>query len=248
MADQPKIISRRDLLRSAAAVGAAAAAASPVAGMAPADAAAAPAPQAAAQGAVSATRRLEAYQHLTAAESDVIEAIADRLIPSDELGPGAAAAGAVHYIDRALGGALAGSREAYRAGLEALDRYCRMSRGAPFIQLSTTDQDSVLIDVQTGSATGSGAGFAGSSAGFFNLVKGHVWQGMFGDPYYGGNVDFAGWDLIRYPGVRTVVSAADQERLERGELQPNHRSAYDNEMFNKATARAGSDGGHAHGD
>lgn len=246
MADQPRIISRRDLLRGAAAVGAAAAA--PVSGIVPAEAVAPAAAAQAAQGVRAPMRRREAYEHLTAAEADVIEAIADRLIPSDDLGPGAVQAGAVLYIDRGLGGALASSRDAYRAGLGALDRYCRLSRGAPFIELSTTDQDSVLIDVQTGSATGSGAGFTGSSAGFFNLVKGHVWQGMFGDPFYGGNADFVGWDLLRYPGVRTIVSAADQERLERGELEPNHRSAYDNDMFHKATADAGRPGGHAHGD
>ncbi|MBI3264128.1 MAG: gluconate 2-dehydrogenase subunit 3 family protein, partial [Acidobacteria bacterium] len=46
-----------------------------------------------------------------------------RLIPTDAGGPGASEAGAVRYIDRALAGALVGSREAYRTGLAALDRY-----------------------------------------------------------------------------------------------------------------------------
>jgi hypothetical protein len=67
---------------------------------------------------------------------------------------------------------------------------------------------------------------------------------MFGDPYYGGNANFAGWDLIGYPGVRTQVTAADQQALERNQLKPNHRSAYDNEMFNKATASADHGGPH----
>jgi hypothetical protein len=67
---------------------------------------------------------------------------------------------------------------------------------------------------------------------------------MFGDPYYGGNTNFVGWDLIGYPGVRTQVTAADQQALERNQLKPNHRSAYDTEMFNKATASA--DPGDAH--
>jgi len=245
MADEPKVISRRELLRGAAVAGAAAATA-PVHGLAPVDVSpAANAPGA--QAAPAAVQR-EAYENLTAAESEVLEAIADRLIPSDELGPGAVEARAVHFIDRALGGALRDSRDAYRSGLEALDRHCRMTRGAPFLQLSNADKDSVLFDLQTGSATGAGAGWVGSSAAFFNLVKGHVWQGTFGDPYYGGNANFIGWDLIRYPGVRTIVSQADQERLERDQLQPNHVSAYDNEMFNKATARAGSHGGPVHGD
>jgi hypothetical protein len=61
---------------------------------------------------------------------------------------------------------------------------------------------------------------------------------MFGDPYYGGNANFAGWDLIGYPGVRTNVTADDQ-RLG-AKVAPNHRSAYDYDMFNKAVARSGS--------
>jgi gluconate 2-dehydrogenase gamma chain len=31
-------------------------------------------------------------------------------------------------------------------------------------------------------------------------------EGMFGDPSYGGNANFAGWDLIEYPGPRMYVS------------------------------------------
>ena len=65
----------------------------------------------------------------------------------------------------------------------------------------------MLIDVETGAATG----FTGSSAQFFALVLNHTHQGTFGDPYYGGNANFVGWDLIGYPGVRTMVTAADQQ-------------------------------------
>src|SRR5207237_2899803 len=124
-----------------------------------------------------------------------LEAIVERLIPTDASGPGAKEARAAHYIDRALGGALAGSREAYRAGLAALDRYSRSSRGAAFVELSPTDQDSVLIDIETGAPT-AGSGFTGSSAAFFSMVRSHTIQGTFCDPYYGGNANFVGWDLI----------------------------------------------------
>lgn len=242
--DNPRIISRRDLLRGAGVAAAAAAAISPGQVFAGADALALPVADEAAQ---AASTRV-ALENLTATEGDLLDAIVARLIPSDALGPGAREAGVVRYVDRALGGALASSRDAYRAGLAAFDRYCRMSRGKPFAELAPIDQDSVLIDVETGAATGAGAGFTGSSAQFFNLVLGHTKQGMFGDPYYGGNANFVGWDLIGYPGVRTNVSAADQQAMEKNELKPNHRSAYDNQMFNKAQARADSHGGMFHGD
>ncbi len=241
--EQPRIISRRDLLRGVSIAAVAAAAPASLDGAL--DSAASPA-EAVQQAATSAVRR-EAYENLTAVEADTLEAIVSRLIPTDANGPGATEARAVHYIDRALGGALASSRQAYSAGFAAFDRYCRMTRGASFVELSTTDQDSVLIDVESGSATGSGAGFSGSSAQFFGMVLNHTRQGTFGDPYYGGNANYVGWDLIGYPGVRTSVSAADQQLMEKGALKPNHRSAYDNEMFNKATARNGH-GEHEHGD
>ena len=62
-------------------------------------------------------------ENLTAEESTSLDAVVARLIPSDDLGPGAKEAGAVHYIDRALGGAPASSRQAYASGLAALDSY-----------------------------------------------------------------------------------------------------------------------------
>jgi gluconate 2-dehydrogenase gamma chain len=228
--DQPRIISRRDILRRAATVGAAAVAA-PTSILATGGAASAAEPVLQDAAAPAATR--EAFENLTATEADLLEAIVERLVPSDELGPGAREARAAHYIDRALGGALASSRQAYASGLAALDRYAQSSRGKRFQDLSATDQDSVLIDVETGAATG----FTGSSAQFFALVLNHTRQGMFGDPYYGGNASFIGWDLLGYPGIRTMVTPADQKALEAHQLKPNHKSAYDYETFNKATAR-----------
>lgn len=174
------------------------------------------------------TVKREPVENLTAHEADLLEAICARIVPTDANGPGAREARAAHYIDRALGGALEESREAYRAGLAAFERYCQSSRRAPFLELSTRDQDSVLIDVETGAVTG----FTGSSAQFFAMVRTHTLQGTFGDPYYGGNANFVGWDLIGYPGIRLNVSAEDQRLGAR--LEPTHRSAYDNAMFTKA--------------
>jgi gluconate 2-dehydrogenase gamma chain len=246
-------ISRRRLLKLAGAAGLA-----PVAPAAPAAPGAPGAPDAPdapdapvhrtapdAPGAPGAPGAPVIFQALTAQEADLLDAIVARLIPADENGPGAREANAVRYIDRALAGALASLREAYRVGLAAIDRYARQSRGRVFLELSATDQDSVLIDVETGAATGAHAGFEGGSAQFFNLVRTHTWQGTFGDPYYGGNANFVGWDLLGYPGVRTYVSP-DEQRL-RVVVKPNRRSAYDDGMFNKATVSAHRTG-HRHGD
>jgi len=230
MSDELKGVSRRDLLKRAGLAGAALTlpAASSVPGTND-DQARQAATVVPGTNRDSAPRR-EPIENLTAAEADTLEAICARLIPSDQHGPGAKEARAAHYIDRALGGALKESREAYRSGFAAFDAYCHSSRGAAFINLSERDQDSVLMDVESGSATG----FAGSSAAFFNMVRTHTLQGTFGDPYYGGNANFVGWDLIGYPGIRLNVTPDDQ-KLD-AKLTPTHKSAYDNSMFTKAVA------------
>jgi gluconate 2-dehydrogenase gamma chain len=228
-----KGVSRRDLLKRAGMAGAAI-----TIPLAPSSAdATAGRPYAAEQAAAP---RREPIENLTAEEADLLEAICARIVPSDASGPGAREARAAHYIDRALGGALKDSREAYRAGFAAFDRYCRSSRRAPFTELSERDQDSVLIDVETGAATG----FPASSGQFFAMVRTHTLQGTFGDPYYGGNANFVGWDLLGYPGIRLNVSVEDQ-RLG-AKLTPTHKSAYDSEMFTKAVASSVSPGKAGH--
>jgi gluconate 2-dehydrogenase gamma chain len=176
----------------------------------------------------------EALETLTAAESDILEAIVARLIPADENGPGAAEARAAHYIDRALAGPLSSSRRAYAVGLAAVNAYAQSAKGAPFATLAAQDQDTILSDMEKNVAKG----FTPNSSAFFNLVRTHTIQGMFGDPYYGGNANFVGWDLMGYPGLRMAVTEDDQ----RMSVKPtsHRRSAYDFEMF----AKKG--GGHGH--
>jgi gluconate 2-dehydrogenase gamma chain len=184
----------------------------------------------------------EPLETLSATESDTLEAIVARLIPTDADGPGATEARAARYIDRALSGALAPSRPAYAAGLAAVEQYSWRTKGASFIKLLPKDQDAVLTDMERNAATG----FTPNSASFFDLMRDHTLQGMFCDPYYGGNANFVGWDLLGYPGVRTAVSP-DQQRMDI-ELAPNHKSAYDYEMFTKTSARAIRRGGQPGGD
>lgn len=164
---------------------------------------------------------------LTTAEAETLRAMIARIIPADENGPGALEARADRFIDRALAGALKSQRSTYSAGLAALDAYAQSTKGAPFAKLSTADQDALLTDAQANRATG----FTGGSGPFFNLVRAHTIQGTFSDPFYGGNENFIGWDLIGYPGARVVVSA-EMQRID-VKLESSRRSAYDYKMFNK---------------
>src|SRR5271169_36690 len=93
---------------------------------------------------------------------------------------------------------LPSGRTPYAAGLAAIDAYAQSRKGAAFALLSAPDQDAVLTDMEKNVATG----FVSNAATFFNLVRAHTIQGTFCDPYYGGNADFVGWDLIGFPGLR----------------------------------------------
>ena len=161
----------------------------------------------------------EALMSLTRDEADTVRAIVARLIPSDQNGPGALEARADRYIDRALAGALKASRAAYSAGLADINARAQALKGNAFVRLAPVDQDAVLIAVQQGSAQ------------FFNLIRTHTIQGTFGDPFYGGNENFIGWDLLGYPGARTAVSA-EMQRMDR-KPEPSRKSAYDYGMFSK---------------
>ena len=54
---------------------------------------------------------------------------------------------------------------------------------------------------------------------------------MFSDPFYGGNANFVGWDLIGYPGVRMSVTE-DYQQMGVDHV-PNHMSVYDFPRFEK---------------
>jgi gluconate 2-dehydrogenase gamma chain len=139
-------------------------------------------------------------------DTATVTAFAERLMPGAPGKPGATDAGVLKYIDLALAGAYADQQDFYRRGLAALDAFCRREHGAPFVKLDPAKQDAVIAALEQGKA----AGFAWPSAqAFFNTVRTHVMEGMFADPVYGGNKDFAGWVLIGFPGAQPLFSPAD---------------------------------------
>lgn len=156
---------------------------------------------------------------LSASQRQILDAFVDRLIPKDELGPGALECGAGNYIDRALADALSAEKGSFTEGLAAVDAFARQSHGAAFPELAADKKDAVLTALEAGNASG----FPNARA-FFNRVRRLTLEGTFGDPYYGGNKNFAGWDLIRYPGPRLAVGADDQKMTSLP--KPLHQSAY----------------------
>src|SRR5580692_2350815 len=81
---------------------------------------------------------------LTPGQMKTLEAFIDRLIPSDELGPGAVEAGAQFYIDRVLAGPNANEKASFIQGLEAVDANAKRVHGASLAELSAEKRDQVL--------------------------------------------------------------------------------------------------------
>ncbi len=138
---------------------------------------------------------------LTVAQRQSLEAIVSRLIPAGADGPGALESGCAVYIESALEDAYRSLREMYSAGLAALDSYAMSNGGKSFAASGMTEQDKFLSDFEHNTKVGD----YHDSAAFFETVRRHTLEGMFGDPSYGGNTDFAGWELIEYPGSRMYV-------------------------------------------
>ena len=114
----------------------------------------------------------------SAAQLAILEAFADRLVPADETGPGARECGAVNYIAQTLADFAAAQKPAFVAGLASLDEMARKSQDSGFASLAPAQQDEVLT------------AFEKNSHAFFGRVRQLTLEGMFSDPYYGGNQEF----------------------------------------------------------
>lgn len=165
---------------------------------------------------------------LTGPEADTITAMAERIFPKDESGPGATDAGVVTYIDGQLAGGWGNGerlylqgpfqepqdsghgyqlpltpREIYRRALAKIDDYCHKHyNDTGFSDLTPEQQDKVLTALENGEVdlglTRGKHGF--TSADFFAMLLENVTEGLFADPMYGGNRDMVGWKWVGFPG------------------------------------------------
>ena len=165
------------------------------------------------------------WYFFTPDEVTTVEAIVDRLIPTDHLSPGGKEAGCAVFIDRQLAGAFGKSSRLYmkgpfatglptqgyqgaptpdgryRDGLRALNDHVRIAYGKSFAQLPPHEQDAMLEGLESGKIDLKLA-HGLSTRAFFELVLQNTMEGFFADPLYGGNKDMAGWKLVGFPGAR----------------------------------------------
>jgi len=125
------------------------------------------------------------WAHLAPREAQTLAAVADQIIPPDDL-PGGADIGVVYFIDQALGGFMAGQADTLRAGLADLDLRARAAAAGSdgFAGLNFEQQTGVLQDVE--------------STPFFALMIFLTHCGLFAMPSWGGNRERAGWALLGF--------------------------------------------------
>lgn len=161
--------------------------------------------------------------YFTKVEWAFIEAAVDHLIPADEYGPGAIAAGVPEFIDRQmetpfghgklwymegpfhtdqvpeLGYQLnQNPREVYRHGIEACDAWCVKTHGKVYAELDKGLQEQILKDLQSGKIAFESV----PSKTFFSFLLANAKEGFFADPIYGGNKGMVGWKMVGFPGAR----------------------------------------------
>jgi gluconate 2-dehydrogenase gamma chain len=161
-------------------------------------------------------------QFLTPAEAAIVAAMADRIIPADELSVSGSEAGCVRYIDNQLAGPFGNAEtqyrlgpfkagtaaqgpqweqtpaQFYRVGLACVDHHCQTKYGKGYAALDVEKQDAILRELEAGTLDLNGL----NVKGFFNIVLQNVREGFFADPIYGGNKDMAGWKMLGFPGAR----------------------------------------------
>ena len=166
-------------------------------------------------------RSLQAYMFLQQPEVAFVEAAVARLIPADELGPGAKEAGVANFIDRQLFGGWGTMakmyrqgpwpegtpqqgyqspltpQQVYRIGIGEVNARCAKQYGASFSALTAAQQDEVLHGLDGGKIELEGV----RSQFFFNMLLANTLEGFFADPIYGGNRDKVSWRMVGYPGL-----------------------------------------------
>jgi gluconate 2-dehydrogenase gamma chain len=129
--------------------------------------------------------RDEPFTFLTIEQGRALSAVADRIIPAVDGLPGANEAGAVHFMDLALGGPLEGMKPLVVDGLADLEKRTRAlgGRARSFAELAPEAQDEQLRAVE--------------KTPFFGVAFMLVVMGTLSDPKYGGNRDGVGWRLVQ---------------------------------------------------
>jgi gluconate 2-dehydrogenase gamma chain len=150
-------------------------------------------------------------------DTRTMTALTERLMPGAPGVAGATDAAVTNYIDLALAGFYTDQQYFYRCGLTQLDAHCKQAYGNAFRRLTAEQQDQTIAALQQGKAPE----FVWPTAqAFFATVRTHTMEGMFADPVYGGNKNFAGWRLVGFPGAQPLYTPEDMQSTQAFTREP----------------------------
>jgi gluconate 2-dehydrogenase gamma chain len=157
-----------------------------------------------------------------------ILAATDRLIPTDDNGPGAVSEGVPVFIDKQMElpyghgqlwymqGPFASAepelgyqsnlapRETYRRGIKAINAWCQEHHQKVFAELSHAQQEEILTRLENGKLSFEEV----PGTLFFTQLLENTKEGWLADPLHGGNQTLASWKLIGFPGARADYQQA----------------------------------------
>jgi gluconate 2-dehydrogenase gamma chain len=161
--------------------------------------------------------------YFSSAEWTTLNALVDRLIPADQLGPGALEAGVPEFIDLQMNlpygyGALwymhapfvkgasllmgyqleFSPRTMYRSALAGFEQAVQALHKQPFNLLDEAAKDALIADLEHGTLRIGDV----PPVDFFTQLLQNTHEGYFCDPKHGGNKNMAAWRMINFPGAR----------------------------------------------
>ena len=169
----------------------------------------------------------------TQREFDVLSNATERILPKDDLGPGAIDLGVAYFIDRQLAAQYGSNTKEYMHGPFAVGAktqgyQSRLTRASIFRQgiakledeannrfdkgfsdLEAEQMDEILTAFQNDEIAMTGV----TSAFFFRLLRTATLEGAYADPMYGGNRNMEGWKMKEFPSLghsKPVVRVKDK--------------------------------------
>lgn len=141
------------------------------------------------------------WRFFTDSEAQLMDALADQIIPPDEW-PGGREAGVTNFIDKQLDTYYRKHQLAYREGLAAFEKTIFQVKGKKFEELPFAEQTAMLEKMEVGEFSGD-YWKDHSPANFFDMVRQHSLQSFYGSPVHGGNRGYISYHMLGldYPNV-----------------------------------------------
>ena len=139
------------------------------------------------------------WRFFSNAEAQLMDALADQIIPPDEW-PGGRESGVANYIDKQLVGPYQRFQKKYRKGLQAIQDNCESQFQRKFEKLEWDEQTAFLEQMEAGKMKAS-VWADGFDQEFFSLIRDHSMQAFYGSSRHGGNKDNVSYKMLKldYP-------------------------------------------------